>query len=75
VVDSELSQPRRAVARASARGRRPARLSYARDTLRNLERIWRRPVSILTVIDDKPKRIRFDGSEISMSDEPHAFRV
>ena len=48
---------------------------YARDTLRSLERVWRRPVSLLTVLDDKPKRIRFDGSEISMSDEPHAFRV
>lgn len=48
---------------------------YARDTLRSLERVWRRPCSLLTVLDDKPKRIRFDGSEISMSDEPHAFRV
>ncbi len=48
---------------------------YARDTLRALERVWRRPCSLLTVLDDKPKRIRFDGSEISMSDEPHAFRV
>ena len=51
------------------------KMDYARDTLRNVERIWRRPVSILTVVDDKPKRIRFDGSEISMSDEPAAFRV
>ena len=48
---------------------------YARDTLRSLERVWRRPVSLLTILDDKPKRIRFDGSEISMSDEPQAFRV
>ncbi len=48
---------------------------YARDTLRSLERVWRRPVSLLTILDDKAKRIRFDGSEISMSDEPHAFRV
>ena len=48
---------------------------YARDTLRSLERVWRRPVSLLTILDDKPKRIRFDGSEISMADEPHAFRV
>jgi stage V sporulation protein R len=48
---------------------------YARDTLRSLERVWRRPVSLLTLLDDKPKRIRFDGSEISMSDEPQAFRV
>ncbi|MCY1012224.1 SpoVR family protein [Nannocystis pusilla] len=51
------------------------KMDYARDTLRNVERIWRRPVSILTVLDDKPKRIRFDGAEISMSDEPAAFRV
>jgi stage V sporulation protein R len=51
------------------------KIDYARDTLRNLERIWRRPASILTVIDDKPKRIRFDGSEVTISDEPAAFRV
>jgi stage V sporulation protein R len=51
------------------------KLDYARDTLRNLERVWRRPVSILTIVDDKPKRIRFDGSEIGISDEPEAFRV
>ncbi|PRQ04516.1 SpoVR family protein [Enhygromyxa salina] len=51
------------------------RLGYARDTLRNLERIWRRPVSILTTVDDKPKRIRFDGTEIQIADEPEAWRV
>ena len=51
------------------------KLDYARDTLRNLERVWRRPVSILTIIDDKPKRIRYDGSEIGISDEPEAFKV
>jgi stage V sporulation protein R len=51
------------------------KLDYARDTLRNLERIWRRPTSILTVVDDKPKRIRFDGSEVTISDEPEAFKV
>ncbi len=51
------------------------KLDYARDTLRNLERIWRRPVSLLTLIDDKPKRIRYDGSEVSISDESEAFRV
>jgi len=50
-------------------------LSYARDTLRNIERIWRRPVSVLTIVDDKPKRIRFDGSEIGISDEPEAAKV
>ncbi len=51
------------------------KLDYARDTLRNLERIWRRPTAILTIIDDKPKRIRFDGSEVTISDEPEAFKV
>ncbi len=51
------------------------KIDYARDTLRNLERIWRRPASILTIIDDKPKRVRYDGSEITISDEPEAFKV
>lgn len=49
------------------------KLDYARDTLRNLERVWRRPTSILTMVDDKPKRIRYDGSEITISDESEAF--
>jgi stage V sporulation protein R len=35
----------------------------ARATLAALERIWRRPVSILTVIDGKPKSLRFDGKD------------
>ncbi len=48
---------------------------YARDTLCNLERIWQRPVSLLTIVDDKPKRIRYDGSEVTISDETAAFRV
>lgn len=51
------------------------RIGYARDTLKNLERIWRRPVSILTMIDEKPKRIRYDGSEIQIADEPEAWRL
>ena len=51
------------------------KLDYARDTLRNLERLWRRPVSILTIIDEKPKRIRYDGSEVTVSDESEAFHV
>lgn len=54
---------------------RDLKLDYARDTLRNLERIWRRPTSILTIVDDKPKRVRFDGSEVTISDEPEAFKV
>lgn len=45
------------------------RMNYARDTLKNLERIWKRPVSILTVVDEKRKRIRYDGQEISVADD------
>jgi stage V sporulation protein R len=51
------------------------KLNYARETLKNLERLWRRPVSILTIIDDKAKRIRFDGSEVGIADEPEAWRL
>ncbi|MEM7154147.1 MAG: SpoVR family protein [Myxococcota bacterium] len=51
------------------------KVDYARDTLRHLERIWQRPVSILTMVDDKPKRIRYDGSEVTISDETAAFAV
>jgi stage V sporulation protein R len=34
---------------------------YARDTLMNLEKLWRRPVHIETVVDDKPTVISWDG--------------
>ena len=51
------------------------KLDYVRDTLRALERTWRRPTSILTIVDDKPKRIRYDGSEVTISDEAEAFKV
>ncbi len=50
-------------------------LNYAREVLRSLERVWRRPVSLLTIVEGKAKRIRFDGSEISVADEPKAFEV
>ncbi|MEE9386170.1 MAG: SpoVR family protein [Nannocystaceae bacterium] len=51
------------------------KLDYARDTLRGTERVWRRPVSLLTLVDGKPKRIRYDGSEITVAEETAAFRV
>ena len=51
------------------------KLDYARDTLRNLEKIWRRPVSLSTVIDDKPKRLRYDGSEVTIADETAEIRL
>ncbi|WP_010588038.1 SpoVR family protein [Schlesneria paludicola] len=35
---------------------------YAQDTLRNLHKLWARPVHLETVIDDKPAIISFDGT-------------
>jgi stage V sporulation protein R len=39
------------------------RLDYARDTLRNLHRIWSRPVHLETVIDEKKRLLSFDGRD------------
>jgi len=36
---------------------------YARDTLRNIQQIWSRPVLLATVIDEEPVLIKFDGDE------------
>jgi len=36
---------------------------YARDTLRNIQKIWTRPVLLETVISDEPKLISFDGTD------------
>ncbi|MBK6849920.1 MAG: SpoVR family protein [Proteobacteria bacterium] len=41
------------------------RLDWARDTLVNLHRIWRRPVSLATRVEDLPKLLRFDGRDHS----------
>ena len=41
------------------------RLDWARDTLANLHRLWRRPVSLATRVEDAPKLLRFDGREHS----------
>ena len=35
-------------------------LGYARDTLRNLYKVWTRPVGLLTKVDGKGKMMRFD---------------
>jgi stage V sporulation protein R len=39
------------------------RVDWARDVLRSLERIWRRPVEIHSKVDGKPTLLRFDGKE------------
>ncbi len=42
-------------------------LDYARPTLVNLYRIWKRPVHVETIVDDVPRLLSFDGKE-------HSFR-
>lgn len=39
------------------------RLDWAREVLTSLERVWRRPVELHTVIEEKPTLMRFDGNE------------
>jgi stage V sporulation protein R len=41
---------------------------YARETLRNVQRIWGRPVSILTAVDGKSRMISYDGEEFEEKD-------
>jgi len=41
------------------------KMDYARDTLQNLCRVWKRPVALLTKIDGKGKLLRFDGRDHS----------
>lgn len=41
------------------------KLDYARDVLMNMTRIWKRPVSLLTRVDNKGKLLRFDGRDHS----------
>jgi len=39
------------------------RLDWARDTLSNFYKIWKRPVLIATVLGDAPTLLKFDGKE------------
>ncbi len=41
------------------------KMDYARDTLRNIHRIWTRPVHLETVVDEKRRLITFDGRDFS----------
>jgi stage V sporulation protein R len=36
---------------------------YAKETLRSLVRIWKRPVSVATIVESKPTILRYDGRE------------
>jgi stage V sporulation protein R len=39
------------------------KLDYAGDTMRNLHKIWTRPIYLETVIDETPYLLSFDGNE------------
>mgnify|MGYP001628074381 FL=1 len=39
------------------------KLDWAKEVLRALERVWRRPVEIHTLVENKPVLLRFDGKE------------
>ncbi len=39
------------------------RLDWAREVLEALARVWRRPVELHTIVEDKPTLIRYDGSD------------
>jgi len=41
------------------------RLDYAHETLKNLYKLWRRPVHIKTIVEGIPKILSFDGQEHS----------
>jgi len=41
------------------------RTDYAREVLRSLVRVWKRPVNLLTVLESKPTLLRYDGKEHS----------
>jgi len=43
-------------------------LAQARETLRHLHRLWTRPVHIETIVDDRPRRLSFDGETHELVD-------
>ncbi len=40
------------------------KLDYAHETIKNLHKIWRRPVAIETIVDGIPRIISYDGTEV-----------
>ncbi len=46
----------------------PLDLAYAKGTLSNLFKVWRKPVSVESVYKDKPIVMRFDGKEAKIRD-------
>ncbi|MCC6897837.1 MAG: SpoVR family protein, partial [Polyangiaceae bacterium] len=45
------------------------RADYAKETLQSLVRVWKRPVVLATVLDNKPALLRFDGKEHTVKND------
>jgi stage V sporulation protein R len=43
------------------------RHDYAKETLQALVRVWKRPVTLATKLENKPVALKYDGSEHSVS--------
>jgi stage V sporulation protein R len=43
-------------------------LAQARQTLKHLCRLWTRPVHVETVVDDRPRRLSYDGETHELVD-------
>lgn len=41
------------------------KMDYAQDALRNLYKIWKRPVNLETIVDERPTVLGFDGTDHS----------
>ncbi len=44
------------------------KVDYARETMKNLERLWKRPVNLETVVAENSKILRYDGENFSEQD-------
>ena len=38
---------------------------WARETLRNIQRLWSRPVHLMTMVEEKPRVFGFDGKDFT----------
>ena len=39
------------------------KIDYAREVLTSLQRVWKRPVELHTIVDNKNTLLRYDGKE------------
>jgi len=40
-------------------------LEHSRATMVSLHRVWRRPICLQTIVEGRPRELRFDGTEQS----------